>query len=51
MLNEDECTPIPYRLNLQQYAFVHYHKGAFAITTREGERLRVERRETADVDV
>ena len=36
MLNKDECTPIPPRLNLQQYAFVHYHKGAFANTQQQG---------------
>ena len=34
--NMDECTPIPPRLNLQQYAFVHYHKGAFANTQQQG---------------
>ena len=53
MLNKDECTPIPPRLNLQQYAFVHYHKGAFANTQRRGRGREIEggERETADVDV
>ena len=42
MLNKDECTPIPPRLNLQQYAFVHYHKGAFANTQQQGRGREIE---------
>ena len=57
LLNKDECAPIPPRLNLQQYAFVHYHKGAFANTHNgnsdigRGREIEGGARETADVDV